>query len=104
MIIGEIDRVGSHYVGTKFFALCIPVSSMYVTNADSRRSGNVTTLTWQGVQIPIVWKSALLGILRAWPWFLGFAWPFVTHWEENVSTIPMSTWLTSVGFFALALL
>jgi hypothetical protein len=104
MILGEIDRVGSTYVGTKFFALSIPVGSMYVTNADSHRSGNVTTMTWQGVPIPIVWKSALLGILRVWPWFLGFAWPFATHWEENVSSIPTSTWLTSVAFFAVALL
>jgi hypothetical protein len=56
------------------------------------------------VPVRLDWKSVALAYPRVWLWFLAFAWPFLTHWGENVNRIPSSTWLTCGGLIVLALL
>jgi hypothetical protein len=104
MLLGEIDRVDTHFVATKFAALVLPTGTQLVTSMDISRSGNVTTMRWTGVPLRLSGKSILLAYLRVWPWFLGLAWPFLTHYGENVNAIPSSVYYTSLGWFALALL
>ncbi|HZS39048.1 MAG TPA: hypothetical protein VFF06_19590 [Polyangia bacterium] len=104
MMLGVIDEVDGHFVATKFLALLLPTGSMYVTKQTFSRSGNVSSMSWEGVPIPFQWKSAALAYPRVWLWFLGVAWPFLTHWGENVSRVPSSAYYTSLGMFAAALL
>jgi hypothetical protein len=104
MMLGEVDKVDDHYIATKFVGLVIPVSSMYVTSYSSSRHGNVTTMRWGGVPIRFNWKSAALAYPRVWLWFLAAAWPFLTHWGENVDTMTSSTWLTMAGLAVAAVL
>ncbi len=104
MMLGEVDRVGTHYIATNFIALCIPTGSMYVTKTDYSRSGNVSRMSWQGVNIPLDWRSALIAYPRVWLWFLALAWPFLTHWGENVSNTPRSVWYTSLAMIVFAIL
>jgi hypothetical protein len=104
MMLGEIDRVDDHYIATKFVGLVIPASSMYVTGYSSSRRGNVTTMTWTGVPIRFNLKSAALGLPRVWLPFLALAWPFLTHWGENVSHMPSSLWYQMAGIFVAGLL
>lgn len=103
MMLGEVDNVDGHYIATKFYGLCIPASSMYVTSYSSHRSGNRTTMTWGGVPIKLNLKSVLIAYPRVWLWFLAFAWPFITHYGENVNDIPVTTWWTMGAFVVLAI-
>jgi hypothetical protein len=103
MLLGEVDRVDDHYIATKFLGLLIPVSSMYVTSSSSSRRGNVSTLSWEGVPVRFNVKSALLAYPRVWLWFLAAAWPFLTHYGENVNDVPASTYWTMGGMVATAL-
>ena len=103
MMLGEVDRVDGHYIATKFYGLVIPLSSMYVTSESSSRRANVTTMSWEGVPVRFNVKSALLAYPRTWLWVLAAAWPFVTHYGENINDVPSSTYWTMAGMAATAL-
>lgn len=60
MMLGEVDNVDGHYIATKFYGLCIPARSMYVTSYSSERRGNVTSMSWGGVPVKLNVKSILL--------------------------------------------
>ncbi len=104
MMLGVIQSVDGHFVATKMFAFLIPSGSMYVTSMNVSRYGNRTTISYQGIPIRTQWLSVVLGILRVWPWFLGFAWPFLLAWGKNVNAVPSSVYYAALGWFALALL
>ncbi len=104
MMLGEVDNVDGHFIATKFHALLVPTGSMYVVDQASSRSGNVTTMTWSGVPVKFNVKSALLAYPRVWLWMLAFAWPFLTHYGESLSSTPMSCWYTMGGMVAVAVL
>src|SRR4051812_32065737 len=103
MMLGEVDNVDGHYIATKFYGLFIPASSMYVTAYSSERSGRTTRMSWSGVPVKLNAKSALLAYPRVWLWILAIAWPFLTHWGENVNDTPRSTWITAGLFIVLAI-
>lgn len=104
MMLGVVDEVDGHYIATRFAGLLIPLSSMYVVSSSSERSGNVTTTTWEGVEVKFNWKSAVLAYPRVYLPMLSLAWPFITHWGENVNDIPRSTWITAAALFVSAFL
>jgi hypothetical protein len=104
MMLGSVDAVDDHHIATEFVLLLIPSRSMYVTSVSMTRHGNRTEMKWGGIFIPLVWKSVALAYPRVWLWFLAIAWPFLSHWGENVSRIPSSTWWISGAMIAAALL
>ena len=104
MMLGYVDRVDDHLIATKFEFLLIPVSSMYVTGESSHRSGNRTTFTWSGVPIRFNFKSAALAYPRVWLWFLALAWPFITHWGENVESMTWKDWMAPLALIVAAIL
>ena len=72
---GKCDQIeGEGYVGTMFFHISslpvIPLGSMFVT----ARSGRA----YCGIDLPLSWKSVLLGYLRAAGWSFAIAAGFVT--------------------------
>ena len=104
MMLGEVDRVDDHFIATKFVGLLLPVSSMYVTSVSSSYSGNRSTMTWSGVPVRFNFKSAALAYPRVWLHFLAVAWPFITHWGQNVNAMTTKDWLPSIAMIAVGLL
>jgi hypothetical protein len=104
MMLGVIHSVDGHFIATKLFAFLIPSGSMYVTDMQVSRYGNRTQIAYQGIPIKTQWLSVILGIVRVWPWFLGFAWPFLLAWGQNVNAVPSWIYYSALGWFALALL
>jgi hypothetical protein len=104
MMLGYVDRVDDHVIATKFEFLLIPTGSMYVTGESSERHGNRTTFSWSGVPILFNWKSAALAYPRVWLWFLAFAWPFLTHYGENVDSMTWKDWMAPLGMVVAAIL
>ena len=104
MMLGYVDRVDDHVIATKFEFLLIPVSSMYVTGESSERHGNRTTFGWSGVPIRFNFKSAALAYPRIWLWFLAFAWPFLTHYGENVESMTWKDWMPPLAMIVAAIL
>lgn len=103
MMLGEVDNVDGHYIATKFYGLCIPSSSMYVTSYSSSRSGNRTTMTWGGVPVKLNWKSILLTYPRVWLWFVFFGYPFVTHYGQNLDSLTTFDKVAEVLFVVVAI-
>jgi hypothetical protein len=104
MMLGVIHSVDEHFIATKMFALLFPSGSMYITSASVSSYGGRTQIDYQGIPIKTQWLSIILGILRVWPWFLGFAWPFLLAWGKNVNAVPSWIYYSALAWFALALL
>jgi hypothetical protein len=104
MMLGRVDEVDGHYIATKFVALLVPTGTMYVTGEKSSKATRGITMTWSGVPIQWNWKSLGLAYARVYLPVLGVAWPFVTHWGENVATIPKYVWVVSVALVAASFL
>jgi hypothetical protein len=104
MMLGAVDRIDGHYIATKFVALCIPTSSMYVTGEDVQRYGNVTRYTWSGVPVKLNLKSLALAYPRVWLPFLVLAWPFIQHWGKRLDDISRATLLEMGAMVAATVL
>lgn len=101
MMLGRIHELDGHFVGTEFFAFVgplIPLRSMYVTNEQFERRGNVSIHRWQGVDVPLHPGSIVLGYLRVWLPILAFAMPFILMWGEPVE-LDRQEYLVSVALF-----
>ena len=101
MMLGKVDELEGHFVGTEFFAFIgpiFPVRSMYVTHETFERRGNVSVHRWEGIDIPLHWKSVVLGYLRVWLIILAFVSPFILMWEEPLD-FERPEWLVTLGLF-----
>ncbi len=61
MILGRIDDVDGHYVGTKFFLAVLPIECVYVTHRTRR-----ATSSGGRIRIPTYWRSVVLAYGRVW--------------------------------------
>lgn len=106
MMTGRVDETKhGHFVGTVFFAFIgplFPLRSMYVVREDISRHGNTTTMRWEGVDLPLQWRSVALAYLRIWPAILAFVIPVAMMWGERVE-LARPEWLITVGLLALSL-
>jgi hypothetical protein len=62
MILGRVDEVDGHFIGTKFIALALPTESLYVTPRNHRS----TSVGAEGLRIPTDWRSVVLAYARVW--------------------------------------
>ena len=99
-MVGKTDAVDGVYVGTRFFFFIgplLPTESMYVVSESSRSVGRGTVFSYQGVKLPLQWKSVLLGYVRVWLFWLAIVYPFYRHWGELVVFTPDVTWIPPIA-------
>ena len=94
MILGRIDEVDGHYVGTKFFLAVLPIECVYVTCA-SRRG----TSTNGRIRIPTDWRSVALAYGRVWLPVFALLLPAL---ELALGVRHVATWIASGVMLAVS--
>jgi len=100
MIIGRVDEIDGHFVGTRFVALTIPTECVYVPSKSSR--SKTAGGTRAGVRIQIDWRSVGLAYLRVWLPLVAIAIPVAEALldEVHVATVVLSVVMLAISVLA----
>jgi hypothetical protein len=97
MILGRIDDVDGHYVGTKFLFGLIPTESVYLAPFSKR-----TTTQTNGMRLRLDARSVAFGYGRVWLPIVGIALPVIAlvMGESHLGTWLLGALLVGIGIAA----
>jgi hypothetical protein len=96
MILGRVDDVDGHHIGTKFLFALVPIQSVYIAPISKR-----TTHQTNGMRVSLDPRSVALAYGRVWLPVLGVALPVV---ELVLGNTRLEIWLLGAVLLALSVM